>query len=93
MQKQPSNGNSESLVAALAAFQLPSFHPLSSPPRHRKLRIALPALPRRLPCLTNRHVLAEERAAELAFWQVTGGDFLRSSFATDFVRTRQARSS
>lgn len=45
--------------------------------QHRKLRIALP-LPRRRECLTKRALVAAMRAAELAEWEASGGDCLRS---------------
>ena len=45
--------------------------------QHRKLRIALP-LPRRQECLTRRALVAAMRAAELAEWELSGGDCLRS---------------
>jgi hypothetical protein len=50
--------------------------------KHRKMRIALPLPPRRHLCLTNQAVLAALREAELAGWQATGGDVLRSVHAT-----------
>jgi hypothetical protein len=43
--------------------------------QHRKLRIALP-LPRRQECLTKRALVAAMRAAELAEWEASGGDYL-----------------
>jgi hypothetical protein len=42
-----------------------------------KLRIALP-MPRRRECLTKRALIAAMRAAELAEWEASGGDYLRS---------------
>jgi len=45
---------------------------------HRKIRIALPALPRRRSCITRRAMLAALREAELDDWQATGGDVLSS---------------
>lgn len=45
--------------------------------QHRKIRIALP-LPRRQECLTKRALVAAMRAAELAEWEASGGDYLRS---------------
>jgi hypothetical protein len=45
--------------------------------QHRKIRIALP-LPRRRECLTKRALIAAMRAAELAEWETSGGDYLRS---------------
>jgi hypothetical protein len=45
--------------------------------QHRKIRIALP-LPRRQECLTKRALVAAMRAAELAEWEASGGDCLRS---------------
>jgi len=46
--------------------------------RHRKIRIALPTLPRRQSCVTRRAMLAALREAELDDWRATGGDFLAS---------------
>jgi len=46
--------------------------------RHRKIRIALPTLPRRQSCVTRRAILAALREAELDEWQATGGDVLSS---------------
>jgi len=45
--------------------------------QHRKIRVALP-LPRRRECLTKRALIAAMRAAELAEWESSGGDYLRS---------------
>jgi hypothetical protein len=44
----------------------------------RKIRIRL-LLPRRESCLTRRAMIAALRAAELAEWDASGGDFLRSA--------------
>jgi hypothetical protein len=46
--------------------------------RHRKIRIALPTLPRRQSCVTRRAMLAALREAEFDDWQATGGDVLSS---------------
>ena len=43
--------------------------------QHRRIRVALP-LPRRQECLTKRALVAALRAAELAEWEATGGDYL-----------------
>ncbi len=53
--------------------------PQTAESRTLKLRIAVPALPARQCRLADRAVRAALRAAELAFWQTTGGDFLRRS--------------
>jgi hypothetical protein len=42
----------------------------------RKYRITLPAIARHPLCLIDRETLATLRAAELAVWQASGGDFL-----------------
>ena len=47
----------------------------------RKIRIRMP-LPRRPECLTRRAMIAALHEAELAEWQATGGDFLRSDRAS-----------
>ena len=52
----------------------------------RILRIIVPTLPSRAVCLTDRKSRAARHATEFAFWQASGGDFLRSSFAAEFIR-------
>jgi len=64
---------------AVLPMRNPSTLPQSAEAReHRKLRFALPTLPRRQSCLTRRAVLAAMREAELAQWETSGGDFLSS---------------
>ena len=46
----------------------------ASPARPRRMRVALPTLPRRASCVTRRALLAALREAELAAWQASGGD-------------------
>jgi hypothetical protein len=71
MKKQQSTRTAE---AASATTRNPSvFLQLAEMRAHRKVRIALPSLPHHRLCLVNRAVIA---AAELAFWQATGGDVL-----------------
>ena len=53
------------------------------------MRIALPTVPRRQLCPADRATRAALLAAELAAWQMTGGDVLQSSLATDFIRVYQ----
>jgi|GEM_PF-2618362 len=79
MQKQQFSRSTEAVHTAPSACPLPPLVQPNLPTDHRKLRVALPTLPRRQPRLADRHIRAAERAAELAFWQVTGGDYLRSS--------------
>ncbi|MDB6031110.1 MAG: hypothetical protein JWM16_1448 [Verrucomicrobiales bacterium] len=43
----------------------------------RKIRIPIAKVPRHQPLASMRAVVAAQRAAELAAWQATGGDFLR----------------
>jgi hypothetical protein len=42
----------------------------------RKVRIVLPRQPRRGSCVTRRAIIAAMRAAELAEWEASGGDYL-----------------
>jgi hypothetical protein len=46
--------------------------------QRRTIRIALPWMPWRKQCLAEQKIRAARYAAELAEWQATGGDFLRS---------------
>ena len=56
----------------------PFLQPVGAQANHRKIRIALPTLPRRQSCITRRAMLAALREAELDEWQATGGDVLSS---------------
>jgi hypothetical protein len=47
----------------------------------RPRRIASPFVPRNALCAGKREVLAKLRAAELAAWVASGGDYLRGSFS------------
>jgi len=78
MQNEQPIRNTEAGVAALSADKLSPFLQLAQARGHRKLRIALPTVPRRRFSLANRAVRAALRAAEQAVWQASGGDFLRS---------------
>jgi len=42
--------------------------------------------------LADRDARAALTEADLAFWQASGGDFLRISKATDFIRAYRKRS-
>jgi hypothetical protein len=68
-------------VASLATPARKSYSPFLRSAevqgQHRKIRIALP-LPRRQECLTKRALVAAMRAAELAEWEASGGDYLAS---------------
>ena len=77
MQNEQPIRNTEAVVAALSAGKLSPFLQLAQARSHRKLRIALPTVPRRRFCLANRAVRAALSAAEQAVWQATGGDALR----------------
>jgi len=77
MNEQQLHRNMKADVSALPARQLSPFHPAKSR-RPCNAQIALPAVPRRQLCRTSRSVLAALRAAELAEWQASGGDFLSS---------------
>jgi len=71
-------------VAALSARPLLPFRPAHSR-RPCNAQFALPIVPRRLPCRTKQSIRAAQHAAELAEWQVSGGDYLSSAFATLFA--------
>jgi hypothetical protein len=82
MTKQQLTWNTESAVeieAQPARKTSPLFQSAGAQARHRKIRIALPTLPRRQPCITRRAMLAALREAELNEWQATGGDVLSSA--------------
>ena len=76
MQNQQPIRKTEAVDAALSAGKLSPFLQLAQARGHRKLRIALPTVPRRRFCLANRAVRAALNAAEQAVWQATGGDVL-----------------
>ncbi len=52
----------------------------------RRLHIVIPPLPPRTMCLVDRKSRAARHATEFALWQASGGDFLRSSLAAEFIR-------
>jgi len=78
MKEQQSIRNNKAVGAALSACTPPpSLQPV--PERsHQTIRIALPAAPRPQLSAANRMLRKAMRAAELAVWRATGGDFLRS---------------
>jgi hypothetical protein len=81
MQKQQLIWNSEPAVEIEIQQSRPTTlnsHFADEPAGHRRNRVVLPKLPRRQSCLTRRAMLAALREAELAEWQATGGDTLRS---------------
>jgi hypothetical protein len=55
----------------------------------RKVRLVLPRQPRRGSCVSRRAIIAAMRAAELAEWQATGGDYLASGPMHQRVRDGQ----
>lgn len=78
MQELTLHRHTETTAATAASDNSSSFLELPRTPAcHRAVRIALP-LPRRESCLTRRALLAALREAELAAWQSSGGDYLRS---------------
>jgi len=92
MQEQPANRNDKAEGAALSACKPSPFLQLAHARGHRKVRIALPAAPRHQLC-PNRSIRKQLLSAELALWQASGGDYLRSSMASSFIgifRPRQA---
>lgn len=46
-------------------------------------------MPRRRECLTKRALIAAMRAAELAEWEASGGDYLRSGAMHQPVHDRE----
>ena len=65
-------------IEIVAAGKASTFHLLAEAfACPRRIRIRMP-LPRRPACRTKRAMIAALREAELASWQATGGDFLRS---------------
>jgi hypothetical protein len=89
MQEQTFIRITQPAVAALPAGKLSPFLQLAEARGPRKIRIALPAGPRRL---EKRKILSARRVAEFAAWQASGGDFLRSSLAPGFSKAYQAGS-
>lgn len=55
-----------------------------------KLRIVLPAMPRRELCVEDRKVRAARRMMEFVLWQASGGDYLASSRAGEFIELAQS---
>ena len=81
MTKQQLTWNTESAVEIAiqpARETSPFLQPVGAQASHRKIRIALPTLPRRQSCITRRAMLAALREAELNEWQASGGDVLSS---------------
>jgi hypothetical protein len=78
MQKQQSTRNGETTAQSVPACKQSPFLQFVEARAHRKVRIARSSLPRRQFCLANRTVRAALRAAELAVWQASDGDFLSS---------------
>jgi len=82
MQKQQLTWNADPAIEIeiQPVWQSSPFLQLAeAPSKHRRIRVALPTLPRRQSCLTKRAMLAALREAELAEWQASGGDFMRST--------------
>ena len=79
MQKQQLIWNAEPAVE-IEIQQSPQaqtiIHVTGAPSRHRRMSVALTALPRRQSCVTRPAMLAALREAELAEWQSSGGDYL-----------------
>jgi hypothetical protein len=72
-------------AAALSAGKTPSFRPAHSR-RLCNAQLALPIVQRRPLCRSLRSVRAAMRAAEMAEWQATGGDYLCSELAPLFIQ-------
>ena len=64
--------------AALPAGNIPPFLPFARTKERRYVRIALPSVPRRQLSVCERTRRAALFASQLAFWQASGGDYLRS---------------
>jgi len=77
MNEQQPNRIDEAVAAALPDRHRPPFRPAQSR-RLCNAQFALPAAPRRQLCRMRRPVLAALRAAELANWMASGGDYLSS---------------
>ena len=92
MQEQRQNPNKDADAMALSACKVPPFLQRAQTRGHREVRIALPAVPWRQLCSSDRHARAALLAAELAAWQMTGGDVLRSSLAVDAMQAYKVRS-
>src|SRR5262245_19018356 len=86
MKEQNSIRSTEAVAAALPACKLTPFLQLAQARGHRKIRLAPSAVPPRQLCVIERKIRAARRAAELALWQESGGDFLRSSLAAEFIQ-------
>jgi hypothetical protein len=79
----------ETETTLLPAPEAPPFLKLAAARAHHKLRIVLPPMPRREACLTDRKCLAARRMMEFVLWQASGGDFLHSARAAEFIRLAQ----
>jgi len=84
MNAKESYQNTEAVAAALPASTLLQSLQLAQKGRQHIIPAALPAAPPRPP-VSEQKLLAARRSIELAFWQASGGDFLRGSFAPWFL--------
>lgn len=89
MQKHVSDGNVETADASFSARQPSPFPRLAAAQVDRKLRIVVPPMPPRELCVGDRKSLAALRAAEFVLWQASGGDFLSSARAAEFIELAQ----
>jgi hypothetical protein len=89
MQKQLLDRSNKAAGAALSVCKLSPFLQLTQLKGTHRIRIALPAAPRHQLCSLNRSLRKQLRTADLAFWQATGGDFLKTSVANGFSRLAQ----
>ena len=89
MQKHLSDRSSETEDATFAAREPSPFLQLDETQAERKLQIIVPPLSRGQLCLDDRKARAAHHAVEFALWQASGGDFLNSAHATEFIELAQ----
>jgi hypothetical protein len=89
MQKHVLDGNVETEDAGFSARRLSAFSEPGATQADQKLRIVVPPMPPRELCLGDRKSLAALRAAEFVLWQASGGDFLSSARAAEFIELAQ----
>lgn len=72
------------------AQKLSPFLKLAGARVRNKLRIVLPTMPPREFCFADRKVRAARRMMEFVLWQASGGDYLLSSRAGEFIELAQS---
>jgi hypothetical protein len=91
MQNYQSARNDKAVNPTLWDCKLSPFFQPALAKEHRKIRIALPTAPRFQPCPMPPALRKQLHTADLAFWEATGGDYLKTSLATQFSKTFHAR--